>query len=159
MRTRVAMSSVTRYGFTTTATNNGTAKPDEVTVSDDLTGANVTCAGPLAPGATCVLTTDYTVTAADVTAGQITNLGTGDSDQRGPVDDPGGPAAVVASLTRSLLDCCGCGLERHASVGDTLRFTTRRRTQQEPLTNVTVSWPDRCNVTCAGPLAPGRHAF
>jgi hypothetical protein len=43
------------------------------------------------------------VTAADVTAGQITNLGTGDSDQTGPVDDPeevplGSPSLVSAGL-------------------------------------------------------------
>jgi hypothetical protein len=80
-----------------TATNNGTANLTNVTVSDDLTGANPV--GPLAP-ATCVLTTDHTVTAADL-RGTITQSGTGDGDQTGPAEDPETvvvPPADVTSL-------------------------------------------------------------
>jgi hypothetical protein len=63
-----------------------------MTVSDDLTGANVTCAGPLAPGATCVLTTDYTVTAADVTKRQITISVQVIVTRRAQLTTRGGPA-------------------------------------------------------------------
>ncbi len=58
--------------YTITATNDGTATLTGVVVSDDPTGeftgdgSNPACADPLAPLATCVLTTDYVVTQADV---------------------------------------------------------------------------------------------
>ena len=38
----------------------------------------------VAVGATCLLTGTYTVTAANVTAGSISNTGTGDSNETGP---------------------------------------------------------------------------
>jgi uncharacterized repeat protein (TIGR01451 family) len=73
--------------YTITVTNTGTANLTDVTVSDDLTGDSTTCA-LVPPGGTCVLVTQYVVTAADADAGQIDNVGTGDSDQTGPEDDP-----------------------------------------------------------------------
>ena len=41
----------------------------------------------VAPGGTCELTTTYTVTEADVVAGEIENIGTADSDETGSVTD------------------------------------------------------------------------
>jgi uncharacterized repeat protein (TIGR01451 family)/LPXTG-motif cell wall-anchored protein len=73
--------------YTITATNNGTSTLNNVVVTDSLTGDTTTCV-TLAPGATCVLTATYVVTAADVTAGQIVNTGTADSDETPPVNDP-----------------------------------------------------------------------
>ncbi|NIV49424.1 MAG: DUF11 domain-containing protein, partial [Gammaproteobacteria bacterium] len=73
--------------YTITATNTGSGQLTGVVVSDDLTGdftgvgTQPACADPLASNATCVLTVTYVVTAADVTAGSITNTGTADSDQ------------------------------------------------------------------------------
>jgi hypothetical protein len=102
--------SVTRYGLLRRRTTE--RQPGEWTVSDDLTGANIGLYWSFGTRATCVLTTDYTVTAADVTAGQITTRGTGDSDQTGPVDDE-----EVLLGSPSLADdqvcwiACGCGLE------------------------------------------------
>jgi hypothetical protein len=59
-----------------------------VTVSDPkITPSSNSCA-LLAPTETCVLVGTYVVTAADVTAGQIDNLATGDTDQTDPVTDP-----------------------------------------------------------------------
>jgi uncharacterized repeat protein (TIGR01451 family) len=43
--------------YTLTATNNGNLNLTNVVVSDDLTGDSTTCAGPVAPGDTCVLNT------------------------------------------------------------------------------------------------------
>ena len=69
--------------YTITATNTGAANLTDVVVSDPLitpTGGTTPC-GLLAPGETCTLVSTYVVTAADVTAGQIDNTGTADSDQ------------------------------------------------------------------------------
>jgi hypothetical protein len=74
--------------YTITATNIGTANLTNVTVSDPkITPSSNSCA-LLAPTETCVLVGTYVVTAADVTAGQIDNLATGDTDQTDPVTDP-----------------------------------------------------------------------
>ena len=75
--------------YTVTATNNGTANLTDVVVSDRLitpTGGTTPCA-LVAPSGTCTLVGTYVVTAADVTAGQIDNTGTADSDQTAPVTD------------------------------------------------------------------------
>jgi uncharacterized repeat protein (TIGR01451 family) len=70
--------------YTITATNTGTANLTDVVVSDSLitpTGGTTPCA-LVAPGGTCTLVGTYVVTAADVVAGKIDNLGTADSDCR-----------------------------------------------------------------------------
>jgi hypothetical protein len=72
--------------YTITATNTGTADLTNVLVSDDLTGDSSSCA-LVAPAATCVLTTSYVVTVADMTAGEISNTGSADSDQTSTVSD------------------------------------------------------------------------
>ena len=130
------------------ATNDGTANLTGVVVSDNLTGdftgdgVNPACADPLAPAATCTLTVNYTVTAADVTAGNIANVGTADSDQTPPTEEPEDvpvptpSLSVVKSLT-SNADEDGSG---DVSVGDTLTYgivATNDGTAN--LTNVTVS--------------------
>lgn len=71
--------------YTVTATNDGPTKLTNVTVSDDLTGDIEICPGPLLPGATCILTTYYVVTMADLVNGTILNVGRAVSDQTEPV--------------------------------------------------------------------------
>jgi outer membrane autotransporter protein/uncharacterized repeat protein (TIGR01451 family) len=63
-----------RLDYRVTATNNGNSTLNNVVVSDDHFAATQTCA-TLAPAATCVLTGSYVVTASDVSAGSITNIG------------------------------------------------------------------------------------
>jgi len=59
--------------YTITATNTGTTTQTDVVVTDPLlTPSTITCAS-VAPGATCVLSGDYTVTQTDVDNGQIVN--------------------------------------------------------------------------------------
>ena len=72
-------------GYTVTATNSGNIALTNVTVADPaLSTPNTACALVL-PNATCVLTGNYTVSAADVQAGSVTNTATADSTETAPV--------------------------------------------------------------------------
>ena len=75
--------------YTVTVTNTGNIPLTNVVVTDSLitpTGGTTPCA-TVPVGGTCTLIGTYTVTAADVTTGSITNTGTGDSDQTPPDGD------------------------------------------------------------------------
>jgi uncharacterized repeat protein (TIGR01451 family) len=69
-----------RLDYQVTATNDGNTALTNVVVSDDHFAATQSCPS-LAPDATCVLTGSYVVTASDVTAGGVTNVGTATSTQ------------------------------------------------------------------------------
>ena len=73
--------------YSVTVTNTGNVTLSNVVASDDLTATNTACA-TVAPGGTCVLLASYVVTQADVDAGQVVNVGTGDSDETPPTTDP-----------------------------------------------------------------------
>src|SRR5690606_28943455 len=79
---------------------------NNVVVSDPMitqTGGTTPCA-TVAVGGTCTLIGTYTVTAADVTTGSITNTGTGDSDETPPDDDIlVTPVAGTVSMAKVLL--------------------------------------------------------
>jgi hypothetical protein len=62
----------TTLDYEVVATNTGNVTLTDIVVSDDLLGTNVACA-TLAPSETCVLTGTYTVTQADVNAGEVVN--------------------------------------------------------------------------------------
>jgi len=128
-------------------------------VSDPMIAPNSTTCASVAPTATCVLTGTYTVTAADVAAGQIDNVATSDTDQTGPED---APQTVV-------LNAPGLALDKTApvnadedgstdvSVADTLTYTvTATNNGSSNLTNVVVSDPMLTpnTITCAT-VAPG----
>ena len=83
----VVLGSVLTY--TVTATNTGNVTLNNVVVSDNdlpLDPASNTCAS-VAVGDTCVLVGTYTVTQADVDAGEVVNTATADSDETDPVTD------------------------------------------------------------------------
>jgi uncharacterized repeat protein (TIGR01451 family) len=138
--------------YTITATNIGTANLTNVTVSDPkITPSSNSCA-LLAPTETCVLVGTYVVTAADVTAGQIDNLATGDTDQTDPVTDPETVPVPTPSLgiAPKVPDSCtvssGTVECEKVALTSTATFTiTVSNTGTANLTNVTVS----------DPLAPG----
>ncbi len=130
--------------YTITATNSGGANLTNVVVSDRLimaTGGSTPCA-LVAPAGTCTLIGTYVVTAADVTAGQIDNTGTADSDQTGPVTDDEtvvvpAPALSVDKPAPTNADEDGSG---DVSAGDTLTYTvTATNSGGANLTNVVVS--------------------
>ena len=81
--------------YTFAVTNTGNVEATNITINDPKL-AGVTCPDPdLAPGAseTCVATTPYTVTAADVASGQVTNTATATGG------DPGGTTATSSGST------------------------------------------------------------
>ena len=79
-----AVGEVLHYSYVVTNTGNVTLTG--VTLVDDK--ADVTCPGTsLAPGAAMTCTASYTVTQADLDAGSVVNLATGDSEQTPEVTD------------------------------------------------------------------------
>lgn len=74
--------------YTVTATNTGNMTLENVVVSDDLItpGGGTTPCASVAPGGICTLVGTYTVTQADVDAGEVLNTATADSDRTEPVE-------------------------------------------------------------------------
>ncbi|MDT8410067.1 MAG: hypothetical protein RQ741_10745, partial [Wenzhouxiangellaceae bacterium] len=110
----------TQLTYTITASNSGNVALTNVVVSDPLlTPASEICASVAVAGS-CVLTGSYTVTAADVTAGSISNTGTADSDQTDPLED-----TVVTPVEGSpaLLLVKTAGEPAGSAAGDTIPYT------------------------------------
>lgn len=75
-----------------TATNNGNLTVENFVITDELTGDTFTIAS-LAPGETSeTFTVSYVVTAADVTAGSVVNVATGEGTI--PADPSNGPTVT-----------------------------------------------------------------
>ncbi|MDX2427880.1 MAG: isopeptide-forming domain-containing fimbrial protein [Xanthomonadales bacterium] len=116
-------------------TNTGNTLLNNVVVSDNLitpTGGMTPCA-TIAIGGTCTLIGTYTVTAADATAGSITNTGTGDSDETPPEDDvlttPVGSALQVV-VSKSSIPASGTPV----APGDTISYTLTLEVMDGPTT-------------------------
>ena len=73
--------------YSVIVTNTGNTTLHNVTITDPLLSPISTSCVSLIPGATCILTGTYTVTQANVDAGEIVNTGTGDSDETDPTED------------------------------------------------------------------------
>jgi len=146
--------------FSFELTNTGNTTLTAVGVSDPNAGA-VTCpTDTLAPGAseTCTADAAYTVTEADVLAGNIVNTATGAATPPAgvnqvvpPVDTVTIPAAIpVGSLTlvkrAHLNDANGNGL---ADLGETIDYTfDLTNTGNTTLSALTVDDPKAGSVTC-----------
>lgn len=88
--------------FRVTATNVGSVALTDVTVNDPkITPASTGCP-VLQPDDSCVLTGTYTVTIADVQAGEVNNTATADSTETNPVTGP-----VTASVTTPVVAVIG----------------------------------------------------
>jgi uncharacterized repeat protein (TIGR01451 family) len=74
-----------RLDYSVVATNTGTTTLAAVTITDPPTGATKNC-GPLAPGATCILTTSFTLTQADLDRGTVTNTAAASGTGPGTAD-------------------------------------------------------------------------
>jgi len=145
--------------YTITATNDGTAVLTNLVISDPMIAPNTTTCASVAPTATCVLTGTYTVTAADVAAGQINNTATSDTDQTGPEDAPQTVVLNAPSLT--MVKAAPVNADEDASgdvsAGDTLTYTiTATNNGSTNLTNVVVSDPLLTpSTTTCGSVASG----
>ena len=92
---------IASYEYVVTNTGNVTLT-DPITVTDNLI-ANVTCpalpAAGLAPSASLTCTADYTITQADLDAGQVTNLASAAS---GPISSPHTSETIPADQNPAL---------------------------------------------------------
>lgn len=156
----VVLGSVLEY--TVTGTNSGNTTLTNVVISDSrITPSSTTCAS-VAPAGTCVLVGTYTVTQADVDAGQVLNIGSGISDTTPLTPSP--PTITPVQQMRGLTLDKASSTATYTAVGDVLAYTYL-------VTNsgtVTVTSPisvadDRivapgtvsCPALPAGGLAPG----
>ena len=145
--------------YTVTLSNTGTMTLSNIVVEDTMLSPTTETCATLAPGADCVLTGTYTVTAADVTAGEIINNATANSDQlpeatASNTEPLNTPALEVVKPAPTNADEDGDGF---VSAGDTLTYTvTMTNTGTATLSNVIVSdnLIDPNSNTCAS-VAPG----
>ncbi|WP_443135063.1 DUF7507 domain-containing protein, partial [Kitasatospora sp. CB01950] len=149
--------------YTYTVTNTGTAAVDSLTVSDDHV-ASVTCdTTTLNPGQSTTCHGSYVVTAADVTAGHVTNTAhAAGTDPEGQTVEspPGGATVPVVGEARLVLQKAAAGAGPF-HVGDTVPYTyTVTNTGTAAVHNLTVSDDRIASVTCdVTALNPGQSTF
>ncbi len=152
--------------YTVTVTNTGNVTLTGVSVTDPLTGQNVSGA-TLAPGAHQDFNTSYTLTQADLDSqgggdGDMDNTATADSNETGPSD---ASAAVplgyspAMTLQKVFLNVTGGNGDTLANaVGDVLNYTvTVTNTGNITLTGITVIDPLTGQNVSGATLAPGAH--
>jgi uncharacterized repeat protein (TIGR01451 family) len=107
--------------FTVTGTNTGNTTLTNVVISDSkITPSSITCAS-VAPAGSCVLVGTYTVTQADVDAGQVLNIGSGISDTT--PDTPSPPTITPVQQLRGLSLDKSSSTTTYDAVGDTLSYS------------------------------------
>jgi uncharacterized repeat protein (TIGR01451 family) len=152
--------------YTFAVTNNGSSTLTSVAVTDPLVPV-ITCPSgnnpilSLAVGVTETCTGSYTVTQADIDAGQVDNTATANSNEAGPITDD----ETVMLPTRAVLALDKVGTFNGgatAQVGDTISYTfTVSNTGNVTLTIISVTDPLVSPITCPSgnnpiaSLAPG----
>ena len=144
--------------YTATATNSGNLTLSDVAVRDLLVSTGGNGCATLALGAACELTVSYTVTQADVDAGQVVNTATATATD---------VTAVTRSLTtevaqqRALTLALSADVASFAAVGDTITYAytvtnsgTVTLSGTVTITDDTVSGVTCADVPSSG-LAPG----
>ena len=145
------------------AQNTGSTTLTNVVVNDALLTPNSTTCATVAPTSSCILAGTYTVTAADATAGNISNTGSATSSEIGtPVTQTLNTPVVAASFAMTLAksvvgnsDPDGNGL---VTAGDVLTYQARMtNTGGSTLTNVVVGDPllTPSSQTCASVAVAG----
>ncbi|WP_035456984.1 DUF7507 domain-containing protein, partial [Algoriphagus terrigena] len=141
--------------YTIVVTNTGNVTLTDVTVDDNLTGYTNN-EGTLEPGESVTITTDYTVTQADLDNGSITNLAsaTGTDPDGGTTD--GGDGTTIDGVQNPEIDIeKSTNVTSYAEPGDVVPFTlVVTNTGNVTLTSVTVSDPLTGYSENFGPLAP-----
>ena len=153
----------TTLTYTITATNTGDVALTNVVVTDALitpTGGTTPCAS-VAVGGTCTLIGTYVVTAADVTAGQVVNTGTADSDETPPaVDELTTPVfEPQLSVAKALTNETGGSIAGVAEPGETLTYTiTLTNSGGADATGVDITDDIDANTTFVSASAGGSFA-
>ena len=150
--------------YTVISTNTGSVVLNNVLVSDPITTPNSSTCASLAIGASCTLIGSYTVTAANATAGSISNTGSVTSNQLpGPITSTVNTPVVtlIAAMTaaKTLTGNADGDGNGQVSVGDILTYTvTSTNTGTMVLTNVVVGDPltSPSSIVCPS-LAIGAH--
>ncbi len=159
--------------YTFEVTNTGNVTLTDITVSDPMI-ATVDCAGvttppqiaSLAPAAMVTCTGSYTITQADVDAGQKDNTATASGQDPGanPISDmdshsetlPQPNASLTLVKTGTFNDEGGDGF---ADVGETISYSlTVTNTGNVTLSSITVSDPMIATVDCSGTTTPPQIA-
>ncbi len=150
-----------------TVTNSGTvAFATPVVVTDDKIAGPITCfdpAGPAGPdfiaGEVVTCTATYTVTQADLDAGQVTNQATAGTTFAGvtPVTSPPATETVNAATQPELTVTKSAATLPIASVGQVLTYSIAvENTGNQTITAVNVTDPLLPGLACQSPsLAPG----
>lgn len=135
--------------YTLTIQNTGEVPLTGVTLTDPLLGGSITLANTTIPvGQSIPITLTYPITAADILAGQVTNLATADSVETDPDSDtvtvslP--PPAPVQNPAINLIKTgeFNPGEDVYADVGDLITYTlTIYNIGNIALTDVTLSDP------------------
>ena len=108
--------------YTITATNTGNAPQTNLVVTDNLITPSTTTCALVAANDTCVLTGTYTVTAADVTAGQIDNTASVVSDEiTTPITDE--VSTPVELFARTPLSIMKTVRNTNVQIGDLVPYT------------------------------------
>jgi gliding motility-associated-like protein/uncharacterized repeat protein (TIGR01451 family) len=145
--------------YTLTVTNTGNVTLTNVQVNDPLTGL-ATSVGNLAPAATAVVNTNYTVTQADVDKGSVLNKGLtkGNSpDERTPEDEDDEETPIVRNPSIQIVKSDNGA--QVSKAGDVITYTlTVTNTGNVTLTNVQVNDPLTGLATSVGNLAPAATA-
>jgi uncharacterized repeat protein (TIGR01451 family)/gliding motility-associated-like protein len=137
--------------YTIVVTNTGNVTLDNVSVSDPLTGLNVSIPS-LAPGAVESIPTSYTVNQADIDAGKVDNtasaaVGAVNVSASESVAATQSPALSISkTATESIFDAVGDVLNYTIIVTNTGNVTLSNVAVSDPLTGLNVSIPS---------LAPG----
>jgi len=157
--TPIVLGSVLEY--TVTATNAGNVTLTNVVVSDSLIAPNTITCATLAPGAECVLVGTYTVTQADVDAGQVVNTGTAESEETPPVTTPPVTTEIEQNPSLTVLKADPVNADNDGSgtvtLGDVLSYTvTATNDGNITLGNVVVEDAQLTPASAAcATLAPG----
>ena len=125
--------------YQVTVTNTGNLTLHNVTVSDPKITPSLESCSVLSPGQSCSLTGVYLLTQDDIDAGQVTNTGTGNSDETGPEPDE-----LITPLTQepdiTLVKTMITDISGGVSPGDIIEYTlTATNTGNVTLNNVVVT--------------------
>uniref|UniRef100_UPI00047AB329 DUF7507 domain-containing protein n=1 Tax=Algoriphagus vanfongensis TaxID=426371 RepID=UPI00047AB329 len=143
--------------YTIVVTNTGNVTLSNVTVDDDLTGFSNN-EGTLEPGESLTVTTDYTVTQADLDNGSITNLAsaTGTDPDGGQTDGEDG-TTVEAIQNPDITIEKSTSATTYEEVGEVIPYTlVVTNTGNVTLTDVTVEDPLTGYTENFGTLAPNQ---